>query len=191
MFDRGSLTCFGLVVVALTAGCSGLGNESAEDISRALRREIVSGAEKFAADLGAKARTDSTAVSTFQGVVMGNVPLVDSSPNEMVLYFSSSASANCTAPVADGYYLVRVKDPEYAEQAELVDINGDVVAHVPLTYGVHEEEATEEDEGKVLACVSMHSERGAKARSVALGTTKCQWIFPFSWRHLHTVIVIT
>jgi hypothetical protein len=172
-----------LLFIFLLFGC-----DSHKDTIDNSNKKIASIAEKIAFEIGATVRTKDMTFSTFQGVKVTNIPIVNSEPYEMILHISTEESPNLKAEIPDGYYIVKVDNPETDKMGDLLDSKGKFVKKTPITYEV--EETNEKDKDKVYSCVSMHSESSKAGRVIIMGTSKCQWIPLFSWRKLHTVIVI-
>ncbi len=144
--------------------------------------ELIAKAYKVTAEL------DKMTMSSFRGFVIANVPISNSAPYEQILYFHNAASACNHLSIKNGAYMVRIDDPEKDETARLLDIDENQIAELPFSYEVTSD-VLENDKDELYSCISMSTEPAAAGRQVILSTSKCQWIFPFSWRRLHTVIV--
>ena len=172
-----------LLIIACLLGCS-----SQKGVIYNSNKKIASTAEKIASEIGAKVRTKDMTFSTFKGVKVTNIPIVNSEPYEMILHVSTEGSSELEAEVPDGYYIVKVENPEKDKMGDLLDSKGKFIKKTPITYEV--DETNEKDKDEVYSCISMHSESSAAGRVIIMGTSKCQWIPWLRWRRLHTVIVI-
>jgi hypothetical protein len=113
-------------------------------------------------------------------------------PNAIMFTYLSFPKAACAQTLPPGFYTVELyRDPAIREpKARLVNIETQTAAILPII--VEEMKARPDDEGKDEVGATLHSTVGPDGvRRVSVGVCRCQYIFPFSWRRLHIVIVIT
>jgi hypothetical protein len=156
------------------------------DMSRASIADAMSRAAEKA---GVSLYKEKLVLATRGDTIIASMPTTDDKKGFLFVYISF-AEGTCAQAIAAGFYTIRATTTRKGSpQAQFIDSNGKVALVARLERHVRKSFADEENQLDV-GIQLRHAERptGQSARTI-LGICKCQYIFPFSWRRLHSVIV--
>jgi hypothetical protein len=156
------------------------------DMTRASVADAMSQAAQKA---GVSVYKEKLVLATRGDTIIASMPTTDDKKGFLFVYVSF-AEGSCAQAIPAGFYTIQANTTRKGSpQARFINNSGKTVLVARLERHVRKAFADEENQLDV-GIQLRHVERptGQSARTI-LGICKCQYIFPFSWRRLHSVIV--